>query len=530
MARLTYTHVAGQSWIADQLKDGGNPIAATAIELAYLSVSGTQVVMSGTGFRYDDLGQVIGGTVSRVRVLSTSGDELFRIDCSASLATLVRLAFGSAGSGSGDGGAVLRHLLRGNDLVIGSSGDDTLWGGIGAGPGDDTVRGGLGNDLIRGDAGSDELVGGAGLDRVDYQSSYSDGTAFRGIVLNTTTGTVTDCWGGRDTISGFESYGDSAFGDSLTGSAADEIFALGAGRDVLAAGLGQDWLDYGEALSLGGRRGIVADLAAQKVVDPFGFADVVTGIEGVGGTALADVMRGDAADNSFDGRQGLDSYDGREGLDRLGFWGVQGLGGHGVRIDMTATGAQVLDDGFGNAERIVAIEAFTLSSLADSYIGAGGVDDVSGGGGSDLIWGGAGDDLLLGDGEADTIFGGAGRDWIEGGAGLDEVTGGDGADSFVFRRQVAADADTIHGFVSGEDRIWLAAGWIGLPMTGIAARHLLAGDGVVAATDAGQRLLYDTATGILRYDQDGSGTAAAEVVAVLSGQETLVWRDFAILT
>ncbi|QYZ71478.1 calcium-binding protein [Neotabrizicola shimadae] len=530
MARLTYTQVAGQSWIADQLKDGGTPIAATAIELAYLSVSGTQVVMSGTDFRYDELGQVIDGTVSRVRVLSALGDELFRIDCSASLATLVRLAFGSAGSGSGDGGAVLRHLLRGNDLVIGSGGDDTLWGGVGAGTGDDTVRGGTGNDLIRGDAGSDVLGGGAGLDRLDYQSSYTDGMAYRGIVLNVAAGTVTDCWGGLDRISGFESYGDSAFGDSLTGSDAGETFALGAGRDVLAGGLGVDWLDYGEALSLGGRRGILADLAAQKVVDPFGFADQVIGVEGLGGTALADVMRGDAADNSFDGRQGVDSFDGREGRDRLGFWGVEGLGGHGVQIDMTAAGAQVLDDGFGNAERVTSIESFTLSGLGDSFVGLDGVDDVAGGGGNDLLSGGAGDDALAGDGGADTILGGAGRDWIEGGAGHDELTGGDGADSFVFRRQLSADADTIHGFVSGEDRIWLAAGWIGLPMTGIAARHVLSGDGVVEATTAVQRLLYDTGTGILRYDRDGMGTAEAEVVAVLSGQEALTWRDFAILT
>ncbi|QLQ18533.1 MAG: hypothetical protein HZT43_07450 [Exiguobacterium profundum] len=45
-----------------------------------------------------------------------------------------------------------------------------------------------------------------------------------------------------------------------------------------------------------------------------------------------------------------------------------------------------------------------------------------------------------------------------------------------------------------------------------------------------QRLLYDTATGILRYDPDGSGAQAAEVVAVLAGQATLTWHDFAILT
>lgn len=535
MARITFTQMAGGIWPADLFRAVAAPVLGDTGEVTYLTSAGAKVVLTGTGFVFDDIGQPLRGTVATVTVLSGSGTEILRMESvRASLPTLLRLATGGQSDGglpgTGDGAAVLAHLLRGADLMTGSGYGDTLWGSLGAGAGNDTLRGGAGNDVIHGDAGADELFGGAGIDRLDYQSSYRDSAAFRGILLDAAAGTVTDCWGHADRFSQFEGYGDSAFDDSLTGSLANETWSLGAGRDVLDAGGGVDWLDYAEALSLGGRRGIVVDLEAGRVRDPFGQVDLVSGVDGVGGTARADVMRGSGGSDTFDGREGLDRFDGRGGYDRLGFWGVEDLGGHGVRIDMGAAGAQVLDDGFGNAETVLSIEAFTLSSLADSYTGAGMVDDVSAGSGDDSLAGGDGDDVLRGEGGTDVIEGGAGRDWIEGGAGHDVLSGGEGADSFVFRVWGSAESDTVQGFVSGEDRLWLVAGWRGLPMTGINARHFLSGDGVDAAVTLAQRLLYDTATGMLRYDPDGTGAQAAEVVAILSGQEDLSWRDFAILT
>lgn len=535
MARISFTQQAGGIWPADLFRAVGAPVVTDTGAVRYVSASGAVVELIGTGFVFDAVGQPLRGAVTKVTVLAPDGSEMLRIDSvRAALPVLLRLAAGVQPDGgapvAGDGAAVLAHLLRGADVVNGSAFGDTLWGSQGAGLGNDTLRGGAGADLIHGDAGADDLNGGTGIDRLDYLTSYGDATAFRGIALDVGAGTAVDCWGQLDHFAMFESYGDSAFDDTLTGSMADETWSLGAGRDVLAAGGGTDWLDYGEALSLGGRRGIVADLAAGQVRDPFGQIDQVSGIEGLGGTARDDVMRGDSGDNSFDGRQGQDRFDGGDGHDRLGFWSVARLGGHGVHIDTTVQGPQVLDDGFGNAETVVSIEAFALSALDDRFRGGDYDDDVSADQGADSLEGGAGDDVLRGDGGADTIEGGLGRDWIEGGAGQDVLIGGEGADSLVFRSRGTADADVVQDFVSGEDRLWLATGWRGLPATGINARHFLAGDGVDAAVTLVQRLLYDTATGILRYDPDGSGAQAAEVVAVLAGQATLTWHDFAILT
>ncbi|MFD1809656.1 hypothetical protein ACFSHQ_21065 [Gemmobacter lanyuensis] len=81
---------------------------------------------------------------------------------------------------------------------------------------------------------------------------------------------------------------------------------------------------------------------------------------------------------------------------------------------------------------------------------------LSGGAGDDSLSGGDRGDLILGRAGNDRLSGGAGADILSDGAGMDEMDGGAGADLFV----LAADgqADTIRGFVPGEDRIDLS-GW-----------------------------------------------------------------------
>lgn len=81
---------------------------------------------------------------------------------------------------------------------------------------------------------------------------------------------------------------------------------------------------------------------------------------------------------------------------------------------------------------------------------------LSGGAGDDSLSGGDRGDLILGRAGNDRLSGGAGADILSDGAGMDEMNGGAGADLFV----LAADgqADTIRGFVPGEDRLDLS-GW-----------------------------------------------------------------------
>jgi serralysin len=68
--------------------------------------------------------------------------------------------------------------------------------------------------------------------------------------------------------------------------------------------------------------------------------------------------------------------------------------------------------------------------------------------------------------------------------------------------------------------------------TALASGGLPAGAFVVgtAAADADDRILYDTATGALFYDSDGTGAAAAIQFATLSSKPlTLAAGDFLVI-
>ncbi len=71
------------------------------------------------------------------------------------------------------------HGGRGNDVINGGGGDDTVFGGLGAdtintGVGDDTVYGQAGNDVLTGGNGNDSLFGDAGADIFHAADGYYD--------------------------------------------------------------------------------------------------------------------------------------------------------------------------------------------------------------------------------------------------------------------------------------------------------------------------------------------------------------------
>ena len=140
-----------------------------------------------------------------------------------------------------------------------------------------------------------------------------------------------------------------------------------------------------------------------------------------------------------------------------------------------------------------------------------GYDRVIAGYGDDSVDGGLGEDQLFGGGGQDTILGGDGDDRITGGAKADSLTGGLGADVFYFvhgggsraaGHSGALRGDTIADFVSGQDRINLAAIDADLTVGGDQA-FVFIGTAAFAAV-AGQ-LRY--AGGLLEADLDGDGLA-----------------------
>jgi hypothetical protein len=134
----------------------------------------------------------------------------------------------------------------------------------------------------------------------------------------------------------------------------------------------------------------------------------------------------------------------------------------------------------------------------------------------------------------DTLNGGAGNDDLNGGTGVDVLTGGLGADTFRFDANGPANSDQITDFNIAEgDRIALtAAVFTGIGNAGatLTAAQFLAGPGVVSATDRAQRILFNTTTGALFWDVDGSRNNNAPIqfatvnplAALTAAQFTLV--------
>jgi VCBS repeat-containing protein len=123
----------------------------------------------------------------------------------------------------------------------------------------------------------------------------------------------------------------------------------------------------------------------------------------------------------------------------------------------------------------------------------------------------------------DLLFGNLGNDTLNGGNGNDLLVGGDGNDVFVFDTSLdpANNVDVIGDFkADGTDKILLdddiftALGTV-VANTTLSAANFAANSGATAG-DSNDYILYDTATGNLYYDADGSGAGAKVLFATLT--------------
>jgi Ca2+-binding RTX toxin-like protein len=172
----------------------------------------------------------------------------------------------------------------------------------------------------------------------------------------------------------------------------------------------------------------------------------------------------------------------------------------------TATVTFVASDGASSASMTLTIKLTNIATVS----GTATANTIRAGGGADKISGLAGDDSLSG---------GAGNDTLIGGAGNDTLTGGDGSDYFVF--ETAANAsnnlDTIIDFSSGDKLQFSKKVFTGLGKTAgvLSDEQFFSGAGQTAAHDASDRVIYDTTSGALYYDADGTGAAVAIHIAVI---------------
>ncbi len=113
------------------------------------------------------------------------------------------------------------------------------------------------------------------------------------------------------------------------------------------------------------------------------------------------------------------------------------------------------------------------------------------------------------------------------------LSGGSGQDSYVFREFGAQNADTVANF----DTNWDSLRFDGSAFTAAGgAGHFAADDarfyaapGAAGGHDADDRFVYNTSTGQLYYDADGSGAGDAQLVATVQGAPAVAANDIWVI-
>ena len=478
-----------------------------------------------------------GGTDIASYLLSTSGVSAFLT---------------SAGTNTGDAAGDTYNSV---ENLVGSNFNDQLGGDMAANAllgqaGNDSLYGGGGDDVLTGGTGADFMDGEGGIDTVAFDASTSG--VFISLV-NSSPNTGGEAAG--DTFANVENIIGSSFDDVLGGNAVANTIFGGAGNDTLVGGGGEDLLEGGaggDALRGEGgytyasytraASGVIVFLGGPQLNSGDAVGDSYTSIEGILGSAFADILGGDAGNNTLQGFDGNDYLFGSDGLDFL-------VGGNGNDIMAGGFGNDRLEGGAGDDVLYFRDHANGLTaSLADSTNNTG---EAQGDLYFDIenIWGSRFNDTLTGNDFAGQVYGFEGNDnlsglggddFFYGGDGFDTITGGAGADNFFFLSwndhvnqygtlEPYEGGDTFTDFASGTDRVILSRFWFGFGnIAGPAAALTSANaafvvDGV--ATEARPALIWNQSARTLSFDADGRGATQAVLMGTFQAGATLTLGD-----
>jgi Ca2+-binding RTX toxin-like protein len=492
---------------------------------------------------------------------------------------------GGAGSDTADfrdktAGIVLTLAGAANAIAtVGGLAEDTvrnienIFGGAGA----DVLTGDGNSNTIRGGAGADRLDGGTGVDTVDYR----DKTKSVSVTLDGANPMTVKVGGViEDTISNFENISGGSAGDTLTGDSLANVLIGNDGADTLRGGLGKDVLDGGNGVDTADYLektdaiSVTLNGTASAVVFVGGIAeDTIRGVENILSGSGDDTLLGDAASNMFRGALGADFIDGGAGVDTADYREKAAS----VEVALLGAGDSfvfvggVAEDTIRNIENVFGgkgNDKLTGDGFANTLNGNDGKDVLTGGGGADILDGGAASDtasyrdksasvsvaldgasyttVTVGGVAEDTIrnieniWGGTGNDslsgdananLLSGGGGSDTLFGGAGADIFQFDFALGAgNVDTVVDFTAG-DRLFLSKSVFTTLSGGtLAATQFYAAAGATDAQNVNQKIIYDTTSGALYYDADGSLSGHGAVqFAVLSTQPGLTAGDFVLV-
>ena len=257
-----------------------------------------------------------------------------------------------------------------------------------------------------------------------------------------------------DSIQGVERIIGSAYADTLTGDDADNVIEGKGGADTLDGGDGADAVSYA-----GSNAGVTVNLDTGEVSGGHAAGDSIRGFESIIGSAYADVLTGDDADNVIEGKAGADTLVGGDGDDRLeGGEGADVLDGGDGRDAVSYSGSNAgvtvnldtgeVSGGHATGDSIRGFEGIIGSAYADVLTGDDGDNSIVGGAGADLLEGGAGADYLSGDFDGDTVSYAGSNARVMVNLSFNEVSGGHAAGDSIsgFHNIIGSEyADTLTG-------------------------------------------------------------------------------------
>jgi Ca2+-binding RTX toxin-like protein len=241
----------------------------------------------------------------------------------------------------------------------------------------------------------------------------------------------------------------------------------------------------------------------------------LTGSSSINGT-------GNANNNTITGNSAANSINGGAGIDTL-------IGGSGNDIYVVDTTTDtILELATGGTDTVQSTVSFSLAAIAQvenlTLTGTASIDAT----GNTLA------NILTGNTAANKLIGNDGNDTLIGGTGNDTLTGGLGNDSFRFTTTANAitNRDLITDFTTGSDKLSFSKGvyaGFGNTSTSITSSQFRSGANFTTAATTTQRFIYNTTTGSLYYDRDGSGSFYAPIELALLGSSTpLNFGDFVL--
>jgi Ca2+-binding RTX toxin-like protein len=494
-------------------------------------------------------------------------------DVAAGTADYVNVSTADAGVTVNGGGG--KQIVIGSnfvDTIDGKSGDDEIYGGAG----DDTITGGSGADKLYGDTAAPTLttiafVGGEAQTSINtkfavtatgggvtYRQTSQGGVSTRGYGVNNpndvgvqgTRGIDGDGANGNPTETLIVRFADTdlaAVSASLTlgvnknaNNGNDYIVEAFYGITSLGSvtgGFGASGANYLQTVNLdfGGQLFDKVTIRNAQFTTTDAFVLSAASFLTVDETTIGNdtfliqngqVNTGDLFDGGLGNSDKILNVGGAIGLTQFGVAGidyastifaaftgaptaagatyknVEIFDGNNAAITGSNNGFDILDfSGFQTATKLGTINTLNATGGAD-YVNVSTADaDVT-------VNGGAGTQIIVGSAYADTLTGGAGTDKLTGGAGNDW-----------FRYNATNEGtDTITDFVSGTDKFLFED-------TAFSNAATFTSNATGTAIGANAQFIYNTSTGALSYDSNGTLGGGSSSIAFLTGNPPLVGTD-----